>query len=124
MPQRIQRRRVRGWRKPQGAVIVDRTSRWGNPFTVADVLAEGHADTTAEAHRRAAARFRAWLLCADPAEPDIQHAGGRRFDRRWMRTHLPELRGHDLCCPCPPSLPCHADALLALANDAARLSRR
>jgi hypothetical protein len=33
-PVRVRRRRVAGWRKSAGAVIVDRTSRWGNPFTV------------------------------------------------------------------------------------------
>lgn len=31
-PKRIQRKRTLGWRKPDGAVIVDRTSKWGNPF--------------------------------------------------------------------------------------------
>jgi len=34
VPRRLQRRRTRGWRKPAGSVIVDRTSRWGNPFAV------------------------------------------------------------------------------------------
>ena len=33
-PQRIQRHRRKGWRKPEGAVIVDRTSRYGNPYRV------------------------------------------------------------------------------------------
>ncbi len=32
LPSRIQRKRIRGWRKPDNAVIVDRTSKWGNPF--------------------------------------------------------------------------------------------
>nr|WP_250776399.1 DUF4326 domain-containing protein [Rhodococcus sp. MSC1_016] len=34
MPQRIQRRRTKGWRMPDGAVYVGRGSRWGNPFTL------------------------------------------------------------------------------------------
>lgn len=34
MPKRIQRSRKKGWRKPEGAVIVDRTSRFGNPFAI------------------------------------------------------------------------------------------
>jgi Domain of unknown function (DUF4326) len=33
-PRRMQRRRTAGWHKPTGSVIVDRTSRWGNPFAV------------------------------------------------------------------------------------------
>jgi hypothetical protein len=32
MPERIQLRRSEGWRKPPGAVVVARPSRWGNPF--------------------------------------------------------------------------------------------
>src|SRR5699024_864669 len=34
MPKRLKRERRKGWRKPENAVIVDRTSRWGNPFRV------------------------------------------------------------------------------------------
>jgi hypothetical protein len=33
MPERIQLRRVKGWRKPEGAIVVSRPSKWGNPFT-------------------------------------------------------------------------------------------
>jgi hypothetical protein len=29
---RIQRRRTKGWRMPEGAVYVGRPTRWGNPF--------------------------------------------------------------------------------------------
>jgi len=29
---RIQRRRTKGWRMPEGAVYVGRPSRWGNPY--------------------------------------------------------------------------------------------
>ena len=31
-PQRIQRKRTRGWRMPEGAVYVGRGSKFGNPF--------------------------------------------------------------------------------------------
>ena len=34
MPRRIQRQRRKGWKKPENTVIVDRTSRWGNPYKV------------------------------------------------------------------------------------------
>lgn len=33
-PKRIQRRRTKGWRMPEGAVYVGRPSLWGNPFPV------------------------------------------------------------------------------------------
>ncbi len=39
MPQRIQRKRTKGWRMPEGAVYVGRPSKWGNPFAVGDDIA-------------------------------------------------------------------------------------
>lgn len=33
-PRRIQRKRTKGWRMPEGAVYVGRGSRWGNPCCV------------------------------------------------------------------------------------------
>ena len=31
-PQRIQRRRTKGWRKPPNTVCIGRPGPWGNPF--------------------------------------------------------------------------------------------
>lgn len=39
MPQRIQRKRTKGWRMPEGAVYVGRPTKWGNPFSTADFTA-------------------------------------------------------------------------------------
>jgi len=33
-PKRIQRRRTKGWRMPEGAIYVGRGSKWGNPCRV------------------------------------------------------------------------------------------
>lgn len=35
-PQRIRLSRQKGWRKPEGAIVVARPSRWGNPFRLRD----------------------------------------------------------------------------------------
>ena len=35
-PQRVQLKRSAGWKMPANTVKVDRTTRWGNPFTAAD----------------------------------------------------------------------------------------
>jgi hypothetical protein len=35
-PKRIQQRRIKGWRKPEGAISVARPHKWGNPFIVGD----------------------------------------------------------------------------------------
>ena len=91
-PARIQRRRTRGWRKPAGAVIVTRESKWGNPHRVG---AEGVPDNAA-----AVALYREHVA----QHPEIAEAARR------------ELRGKVLCCWCPLDKPCHADVLLELAN--------
>jgi len=31
-PKRIQRRRTKGWKMPEGAIYVGRPTQWGNPF--------------------------------------------------------------------------------------------
>lgn len=90
-PQRIQLRRTKGWRKPDGAVVVARPTRWGNPFPVID----GDRDF-------AVVLYRSWLT----VHPDA----------RSLRDDLDSLRGKDLACWCPLDQPCHADILLEIAN--------
>lgn len=106
-PQRIRRRRTFGWRKPEGSVIVDRTSRFGNPFPVKPLH-----DTAAR--QEAVDQFTRWLVEAmGPAI--ITLPNGRAIDREWILANLHQLAGKDLCCPCPDT-PCHAEVLLRLAN--------
>lgn len=89
MPTRVQLRRTKGWRKPEGAVVVSRPGKWGNPFSVEEF---GRED--------AVRLHRDWLLSL----PDI------------MALARTELAGKDLACWCPPDQPCHADVLLKVAN--------
>lgn len=93
MPKRIQRRRTKGWRMPEGAVYVGRGSQWGNPYTIAEMGGRREA---------VAAYIRGWLN--DPI-------------RLVKASHvIHELRGKDLACWCPLDQPCHADVLLDIAN--------
>lgn len=94
MPERIYRRRTKGWRKPEGAVAVDRSTKWGNPFKPG---VEGVVDA-----EHAVMLYREFM----EQRPDLVAAA---------RT---ELAGMDLMCPCPTGQPCHADALLEIANGA------
>lgn len=94
-PKRIQLSRRAGYRKPAGAIVVSRPSRWGNPHAVAP----GSSD---DAYRRAVEQY-----------GDDLRAGRLRFTVDDVRR---ELRGHDLACWCPPDRPCHADLLLDVAN--------
>ena len=131
-PQRIQLRRTKGWRKPEGAIVVARPSRWGNPYVVTtadagrsaryglgkDVVVRhyrrGHWDGTQYAgfidHSQAVAwaveLFRA-TLAGIRVDVDGPHH---------LHHYLKDLAGHDLACWCPLDQPCHADVLLELAN--------
>lgn len=113
--QRIQRRRVAGWRLPEGARIVDRTTRFGNPFTVADATEAGYEHP----QRAVVSHYRAWLE-NHPSYQDTYLVGARTYDRRWVLANLGQLAGRDLACPC--SLPeagqtdwCHAAVLIELS---------
>ena len=95
-PRRIQLSRRRGWRKPPGAVVVARPSKWGNPF----VINESRTRTEAiRLYERALAGKGSVALPFTVA--DVKR----------------ELAGRDLACWCPLDVECHADVLLAIAND-------
>ena len=110
---RIQRRRTKGWRKPEGARYVGRGTRYGNPNQIAPVhngylvthdngSSVGTFASKREAHRFAVEAYRAHLN----ANPKLADRARR------------ELAGRDLLCWCPEDMPCHADVLLALAAEA------
>jgi hypothetical protein len=99
-PRRVQLRRVAGWRKPQGAVVVARPTRWGNPYVI------GPARSRADA----VALFEQAIRSSDSA---------LGFTAEDVRR---ELVGRDLACWCPLDEPCHADVLLRLANDTTPMS--
>lgn len=115
-PQRIQLRRTRGWRLPEGAVKVDRSTPWGNPFTVAGAIEAEFATNEDDARKLCAETHRSWLLQEDRCLSDVVRSGKHSFDRRWVEAHLSELAGRDLACWCAPGEACHADLLLELAN--------
>ena len=102
MPSRIQLKRTKGWKMPAGALKVDRTTRWGNPFTAADC---GSVAIAVANHGR-------WMRGEIPAPGGVEPPS-----REEIRG---ALGGHDLACWCAVGTPCHADLLLTLANPAPR----
>lgn len=100
MPERIQLRRSRGWRKPAGVVVVSRPSRWGNPYPIGAVVEAPDGSTVT-------VRDRAHSVALFRATPRSTEEVGQIRD---------ELGGRDLACWCPLDEPCHADVLLELAN--------
>lgn len=105
MPERIQRRRAKGWRLPEGAVVVDRSSPWGNPFVVGR---DGNAAECVYLYRA----LLGGLVCLTAKAPIAAQDAARQHAAK----HLLDLRGRDLACWCRPGAPCHADVLLELAN--------
>lgn len=127
MPERIQRRRTKGWRMPDGAVYVGRPTKWGNPFRIyhghssigpawsaarstwrhipADECIHGYV-TSSHLDPSAAVELYRSLL-----EVRARDEGDR------LRKWLAPLVGRDLVCWCPPGHPCHADVLLRIANE-------
>jgi hypothetical protein len=105
-PRRVQLRRVKRWRMPANTVKVDRTTLFGNPFSVKE-----------HGHDRAVALHRAWLTGTSIGKelPELLQR------RRAVLEALPALRGKNLACWCPlpghgePDI-CHAALLLELAN--------
>ncbi len=118
MPQRIQLSRRKGWRKPEGTVVVARPTRWGNPFSVSrfgrplairlfEDTARGVWDPT--------------LLAGldDEVSADVvsdREAWLRRLGGHPIELARAQLAGHDLACWCRLDDLCHADVLLRLAN--------
>jgi hypothetical protein len=108
-PQRIQLQRTKGWRMPENTVKVDRSTKWGNPFTPD-------------------------MLCVSPGckhykqgEPIGVAGAVQAFRTSWetklrrtpveARGQLELIRGKNLACWCKRGQLCHADVLLELANE-------
>ena len=113
MPERIQLRRTKGWRKPDGAIVVARPTSWGNPWRVGSttwtVLPGGAINR--EPH--------------DPltVEQAIEsYRNSVTHDPAYVATIREKLGGRDLACWCPLDQPCHADVLLEIANSPAEVT--
>lgn len=117
-PVRIQRKRTKGWRMPEGAVYVGRPTIYGNPFPVGlPVSVE-----TLNGDRN-------WLATADDVVFMFRHwianqavypvTAVRQRDQIREALGRGDLSGKDLACWCPLNKPCHADVLLEIANGGA-----
>lgn len=116
MPIRIQRKRSKGWRMPEGAVYVGRPTKWGNPFPVGSFgidkaleyfreFCAGECDNSMPDNAKQMYRV---------AESKVYEGGPAMLTVSELARVF--LRGRDLACWCPLGQPCHADVLLELAN--------
>jgi uncharacterized protein DUF4326 len=115
MPNRVQRKRTKGWVLPENTVCVDRSSGFGNPFKITrftdlttnkdwwfveNSLYAWRFETKDDAALAAVKLFRRYAT--DPANR--------------LSADVYKLRGKNLACFCKLDQPCHADVLLELAN--------
>lgn len=107
MPERVQLSRKKGWRMPANTVKVDRTTRWGNPCDWREWLENAPREVLYYADER---KRWAKAQAVDSFEEELR--SGR------ILLPLELLRGKNLACWCHPADRCHADVLLALANQA------
>jgi Domain of unknown function (DUF4326) len=135
VPERIQRKRTKGWRTSPNARCVSRGSRWGNPFYLwpnrgpATVFGQPWGKLTSSRYMpyHTCANLVddvAYASCSDHAAA-VQHAVDLfRHYCTVRQRDIPDqfaewiypLQGHDLACWCPLGQPCHADVLLEIAN--------
>lgn len=126
MPERIQRRRTKGFVMPAAAIYVGRPTRWGNPWRV---VRDGRGQRVRHVTED---RSAGWFIVPQYA---LQTAT-RMFYSDLVNDRLPytvddverELAGRNLSCWCPPTplnpngslnwlgLQCHAEVLLEIAN--------
>jgi len=114
MPERIQRKRVKGYRLPDNTVSVCRPGKFGNPFSIVAAIETGYANPDT-AHKFVVDCFRDWL---GPSRSGRHWWQGPISDakRKAILDGLNTLRGKNLACFCALGQPCHADVLLELAN--------
>ena len=127
MPDRIQLSRAKGWRMPEGAVKVDRSTRWGNIFWPGQrIVSPGAYGSIASPYHgcRPAGQYgkgpRAYVIgrVRDQANAVRLFASYVKADPSgWPPDDIRySLGGLPLACWCSPGDPCHADVLLELAN--------
>lgn len=105
-PKRIQRKRAKGWRMPEGAIYCGRPGRYGNPFIVGQTTFDGdhiYGPETAVDMFERVYELQLWEKYGLPSPSEIAD----------------ELRGKDLVCWCGEDQPCHVDFYLRTANEGA-----
>lgn len=118
-PKRIQRKRTKGWRMPEGAVYVGRGSCYGNPFRAYEHC-KGEDWGVMDTGRLHSPMGHGWtkvgainfaIRAYEGVLKDIY-----RPNSSAEYALIQTLKGKDLVCWCPPDRPCHADVLLEIAN--------
>jgi hypothetical protein len=96
MPERIRRKRTRGWKMPENTVYVGRPSKWGNPFQGPDAVE----------------KYRVLIEYIMDTGKVMTTVGRKTLSKEDVLS----LHGKNLACWCSLASKCHADVLLEIAN--------
>lgn len=97
IPKRVQRKRLRGWRKPDGAVYAGRPSKWENIHSLIQDIPNVK---------------REWVIAW--FKQDLW-AGRLKFTVEDVRRELSQVPY--LMCWCKEDEPCHVDILIELVRE-------
>lgn len=114
MPTRYQRRNLKDWSAPAGAIYVGRPTHWGNPFKIAESIELGFAKDKDSAQILVVECFEDWLYSGDLSVWWF-HNGAEQH--AWIRKHIRDLYEKDLICWCGLDQVCHADVLMKAAAE-------
>lgn len=117
-PKRIQRKRTKGWTKPENTVNVTRPGKWGNQFPW-----KSHADEVMV--RWEAGELKLPNGNKPPTKEHCDRLGKRaavlefeaNLTEEFKAEIRRELKGKNLMCWCGTDSPCHGDVLLRIANE-------
>ena len=131
-PQRIQRRRTKGWKMPEGAISVTRPGKWGNFLKLSGdmiMIDAGYRRTNLDRWvflcfgnlERMLEIYRAFFNPRYINMPFFGIDKEMKSDlEHWLNVvgelDLNEILDKDLACFCPIGSHCHADVLLELTN--------
>jgi hypothetical protein len=99
---------------PPNAAKVDRTTVFGNPWSIRAAREAGYRGTDRQLSAWCVDLFREWVENRPGSVTSMLKDGD--FMRARLLGRLESIRGKDLACWCKPGDHCHADVLLELAN--------
>lgn len=128
---RMQRRRTKGSRLPEGVVCITRPSRYGNPFHIVGRTVVGfNWSDVVDWDQGIGAMPPADMLYAEAADRrgavdqavelyrELLSVRRREWEPARFAKWVVDARGRDVACYCPVTEPCHGDPLLEAVNAA------
>jgi hypothetical protein len=120
MPRRLQRKRTKGFKLPEGTVVCTRPGVLGNPFVGDSAISAYRAMLDGTLWSETCGGF----YDEDKCYNELYFIGTTRlsidrceeYDRDKILARIAEVRGMNLACYCGLNDPCHVDVILEFAN--------